>query len=151
MNGVPTNPIIISKGVRQGASSSPTCFNFIHNRLARDIVGSDACIELPGGLRVGLLLYADDIVLIASHAAGLKKLIAITECWLNKYSLAVNVEKSQLMVIGTGSRPKILLQGNELKHTKEYRYLGLKRRAKPVKVAEQRDKILKLELAWKLT
>ena len=79
------------------------------------MAGSDAFIELPGELRVGLLLYADDIVLIASHAAGLKKLIAITESWLNKYSLAVNVEKSQVMVIGTGSRPKILLQGNELK------------------------------------
>ena len=41
MNGVPTNPIIISKGVRQGASSSSICFNFIPNRLARDIAGSE--------------------------------------------------------------------------------------------------------------
>lgn len=94
MNGTPSKLIEISKGVRQGGSSSPIYFNFIPNELAMAVHRSRDCIEMPGGLELGILLYADDIVLLAPTEGKMRNLIKLTELWIEKYKLSINASKS---------------------------------------------------------
>ena len=65
INGRPSESICISRGVRQGGCSSPLCFNMIPNELAEEINRNNLGINLPNGEKIGILLYADDVVLIA--------------------------------------------------------------------------------------
>ncbi len=64
LNKSPQRPWPVSRGVRQGACSSPTLFNLFPEQLLRDIQG------LNGGISVGTeqikaLFYADDLILLA--------------------------------------------------------------------------------------
>ncbi|CAG9327872.1 unnamed protein product [Blepharisma stoltei] len=90
-----TEQIDIKKGVRQGGISSPLCFNFIPDVLARKIDESNLGIRLrKNGPRIGILLYADDIVLIARNIGHLQLLCDITCAWAYEFSLSINIAKS---------------------------------------------------------
>ena len=54
----------VDSGVRQGDSLSPTLFSLFLNDLAKEIKDLDAGIMIAG-ICLSILLYADDIVLIA--------------------------------------------------------------------------------------
>ena len=82
MNGKSGNAIRIRKGVRQGESSSPVCFNVIPNELAIAIRESKHWVELQDDLRVGALIYADNIVLTALDWRAIRGLTEHTENWL---------------------------------------------------------------------
>jgi hypothetical protein len=55
MNNSPSEQITIAKGVRQGASSSPVCFNFIPNELADTIENSSYGVKLSNEIKIGIL------------------------------------------------------------------------------------------------
>jgi hypothetical protein len=150
LNGKPGNPIIIRKGVRQGGSSSPVCFNFIPNELAKEINASTHCIKLPGGTKTGILLYADDIVLTAPNWRALRGLTKITEGWLHKYNLKINSEKSQVMAFGVKSRVSVELQGITLRHTPAYKYLGITKDIKSRTKLNQSERLQKMEIAARI-
>ena len=67
MNGRLGEWLNICKGVRQGGCSSPICFNIIPNELARKIAKCPYGVKLTSGRKVGILLFADYIVLIAPN------------------------------------------------------------------------------------
>ncbi|CAG9330315.1 unnamed protein product [Blepharisma stoltei] len=96
MNGELYGPMKIKRGVRQGGCSSPVCFNFFPNEI--DDIGLG--VQIGEGRRVGILLYADDIVLIAENAGMLRKLIDIADNWAKKYCIKINQDKSEIVVFG---------------------------------------------------
>ena len=124
MNGNSGKWFKIEKGVRQGGCSSPVCFNFVPNELAWEIEKSPYGIKLPGGKKIGILLYADDIVLIDDTERGLQGLCGIVEEWLKKYKLRINFEKSEAVSYGTRKDPHIRIQEMVLKVSDYYKYLG---------------------------
>ena len=63
-------------GVRQGCVMSPVLFSFFINGLAREIKEKTQGVCV-GNTRVRLLLYADDIVLLAERRRDLQDMLDI--------------------------------------------------------------------------
>ena len=78
-------------GVKQGDCLSPTLFAIFINDLAKELKQSDIGIkfnyEHDTSILVNVLLYADDIVLIAADELELQSLIFIVETWCKKWRL----------------------------------------------------------------
>ncbi|CAG9317133.1 unnamed protein product [Blepharisma stoltei] len=125
MNGEQQKPIKINRGVRQGGCSLPVCFNFIPNELAWKIEELGLGVQLEDGLKIGILLYADDIVLIAENPHMLRELVRATESWAEDYKIEINQEKSEIMTFGKSCEGiNIRINGNLIKEVKAYKYLG---------------------------
>ena len=61
------------RGVRQGCILSPLLFNLFTADLERELRKNKSGVELCSGVPLDMLMYADDVVLISSSAAGLRK------------------------------------------------------------------------------
>lgn len=112
-------------GVKQGCLLSPLLFSLYINDLYE-------CLE--GGLyidhlNIRLLLYADDIVILADNIATMQKMIKNLENYCNTWNLEVNLNKSEILIFRNGGRvsaqEKWLFRGEEVKISKEYIYLGV--------------------------
>ena len=122
-----TDGFDIKSGVRQGDSLSPTLFALFLNDLATDIKDIDAGI-LVGGICLSILLYADDIVLMAPTAEKLQSMLNVLEQWCRKWGMAINTNKTQILHVRNRQRPrsdfKFNCLGSEIKYTESYKYLG---------------------------
>ena len=96
-------------GVKQGDCLSPTLFAIFINDLAKELKQSNIGIkfnyEHDTSVLVNVLLYADDIVLIAADELELQSLIFIVETWCKKWRLELNLTKTNVMHI-RGSHKK---------------------------------------------
>ena len=123
-NGKPGNIIEIRREIRKGGCSSPLCFNFLPNELAIRIQESGEGVVVSGSKKVGILLYADDIVLLASSTWEILKLCEIVEKWLIDFNIKINAEKSEVVVYNGSARPQIRIGGEALKNANTFKYLG---------------------------
>ena len=71
VNGQCTESFPVNCGVKQGCDLSPTLFSFYINDLPLDVKNWNVGIK-AGNLNLSLLLYADDIVLLAGTACDLQ-------------------------------------------------------------------------------
>lgn len=123
-----------TQGVRQGDPMSPHIFNMVLDGLLRKLPQDiGASID---GVRVAAAAFADDLVLTASTAFGLQRLLDCAEGFLTACGMAVNVGKSFTVSLGTVPRQKkttvdeghFVLGGRELpwrKRTDRWEYLGV--------------------------
>ena len=146
-NGKAGELILISKGVRQGGCSSPKCFNLIPNELAIKIEESEYGVRLPNGQRIAILLYADDIILLAPTPGQLQHLCRITEEWLDEYELRINMSKSELVVYNSYCSPKLKIAGEILRVARSYRYLGFVSAKRITGREHLKERALKMEHA----
>ena len=66
INNYKTSIFDISSGVKQDDTLSPTLFSMFINDLAVDMKNLNCGVD-AGGLNVSILLYADEIILIAPN------------------------------------------------------------------------------------
>ena len=80
VNGQHTDWFDVNCGLKQGCILSPMLFNLYINDLTRHIndVGSGTSV---GNTSLSILLYADDIVLIADSELKLQSLLARLDQW----------------------------------------------------------------------
>ena len=115
-------------GVKQGDCLSTTLFALYINDLANQINNVKKGVKIGSSI-VSILLYADDIVLLAENEGDLQQMLEIVENWCKKWRLAVNHDKSKIMHFRNArikrSDFEFKLDNNVLEYVQDYKYLGL--------------------------
>ena len=127
VNGVTTRSVYLKRGLRQGCSLSPMLFNLYISDIGHDLTTAGEGFLLGNNLTVSGLLFADDIVVVAKTAAGLKRLLNLVNRHCEQLKLLVSEEKSQV-VSPTDDYWAIFGEDGlvaSLKQVLEYKYLGL--------------------------
>ena len=75
LNDISTDWFNCPVGVKQGDTMSPTLFAIYINDLAEELKQSEIGIDIDSGLIMNVLLYADDIVLLAQNENDLQSLL----------------------------------------------------------------------------
>lgn len=88
----------LNTGVRQGCVMSPILFSLFINGLAREINEKTVGIAV-GERRVRLLLYADDIVLLAETAKDLQNMLDVVTAYSKRWRFRVNPKKGKSEVM----------------------------------------------------
>jgi hypothetical protein len=121
----------VTRGVAQGAVESPFLYSCFINGLAEDLKERGLGVRIAGIL-TPLLMYADDIVLIASGVSELRAMnqVATNYAFANRYQF--NGKKSNVMAFYTNptvtkqvqDEPWVLF-GEAVKVSTSYKYLGV--------------------------
>jgi hypothetical protein len=128
VNGNLTSWFSITKGVKQGCVLSPTLFQIYINDLIEEINNSNCGVPV-GEKNVGILVFADDIAVIARNENDLQLMLDIINNWCTKWRLCINPEKSKVIHF----RFKGKLQSNfafkcgehNIEYEEQYKYLGM--------------------------
>ena len=93
-------------GLRQGCILSPVLFSIFIDELAEEV-------KRVGGARYGevivsLLLFADDIVLMAENAKMLQRMLDVVYNYSKKFRFRFNKDKSNVMVFGKRKNQDII-------------------------------------------
>ncbi|EYB85538.1 hypothetical protein Y032_0296g1688 [Ancylostoma ceylanicum] len=104
----------ISVGVHQGSALSPLLFILVMDAITRDL-------QRPAPWN---LLYADDVMLASEQKEDLQWL---TQAWserLARFGLRLNVKKTEYMTTNFDELSTIQVDGNDLRRTDYFKYLG---------------------------
>jgi len=121
-----TDEFSTSCGVRQGCLLSPLLFTIYINDLVDAIDVGGFCYN---GVWIRLLLYADDIVFLASSPCVMQEMIDRLENYCDIWDLKVNLNKSKIMVFRKGGRLSKKwnwhFNGSNIEIVNTYKYLGV--------------------------
>ena len=123
-----TNWFFTSSGVKQGDALSPTLFAVYINDLANTIKSLGCGVQF-GGENISVLLYADDIILMADSEEDLQRMLSCAEAWCSKWRMTINEKKTEIMHFrnprSATSTFQFYFGEKKLNYTKCYKYLGL--------------------------
>ena len=114
------------RGLRQGCTLSPLLFSLFMEEFTRRIK------KLNLGIRIGeellaILLFADDIILLAETPEDLQRLLREVDRFSRDVNIKFSAEKSKVMIVnerdGEGER-RWQMEEEELEVVQEYKYLG---------------------------
>ena len=128
INQMLTNWFQVTSGVKQGDTLSPTLFSIYINDLAKVLKESGIGIDV-NGYKVCVLLYADDLVLLADNEKDLQTLLDLMHAWCIEWRPSINITKSNIVHF-RGSRKKrsnfsFHYGDTSLEYKDEYKYLGI--------------------------
>ena len=120
----------VSRGVAQGAVESPWLYSCFINGLAEDLKTSNMGLRIAG-IHTPLLMYADDIVLLASSVQELREMNTIVSNYAHRNRYTLNGDKSAVMVFNASdsllaevNAEQWTLSGEPVKVKQSYKYLG---------------------------
>lgn len=118
----------VACGVRQGGVLSPYLFAIYVDDIVQKINRSDLGCRL--GLQcISVILYADDILLLAPSVESLQKLLTIVEVELRELDMALNTKKSVCLRYGprymNNCSNLVSLDGDNISWVSTCRYLGV--------------------------
>lgn len=121
-------------GVRQGENLSPLLFALYVNDLQSYLV-ERGCTPLTIGdeqtrvmLKLLMLLYADDTVILSDTAEGLQKALDVLSLYCTEWKLQVNSSKTKVIVFSKRKLrryPVFLFEGEILDRVDCFKYLGV--------------------------
>ena len=116
----------LETGVRQGGIISPFLFNVYINDIINDIASTN-CGCMMGITRLNILVYADDIVLLAQSITEMERLYSKLCNSIDNLKLSVNKTKTKCLCFGkklNRTNEKLKLGNDELDLVDSYKYLG---------------------------
>jgi len=124
-----TDLINILKGVLQGESLSPTLFTMYLEEIVKILKESKVDGINLLLIEIIILLYADDIILMATNQLDLQKQINILKEFFDSHLLKVNLTKTKVVIFSkSGKVPKsakLFWGGNRVEIVNQYTYLGV--------------------------
>ena len=128
LNGLHTDWFSVGTGLKQGCLLSPLLFNLFINNLVDAIKSLNVGVDIDGE-KTGILLYADDLVLMAETEPELQLMLDTLSIWCRNNKIRVNQEKSKIIHFRTPSIPKSSFDfkcgDTSLDIASQYNYLGL--------------------------
>ena len=123
-------------GVKQGCPLSPLLFGIFLDDFESHLqltAGEAGCLPQLAGHTVPPLLFADDMLLVATSPAGLNAQLGSLQAYCDAKKLTVNTAKTQVMIFrpGGGGSAKLAAgeaftyAGRQLEVVKHVKYLGL--------------------------
>jgi hypothetical protein len=129
LNGNISEFFISNIGVLQGEIISPLLFFLYVNDCEKEfLLKENTPIELQE-LSLFLLMYADDMVLLAESANELQRMLNALEIYTEKWSLSVNVGKTKVLVFrnrgSLRSDDRWFYDNEQIEIVGQFCYLGL--------------------------
>jgi hypothetical protein len=126
------DPISTSVGVKQGCPLSPLLFGLY-------IEGLEAYVKsklpqagpLCGGVRMAMLMYADDTAVLANSPAELQQLLDCIQEWCGEHGMTIHPQKTEIVVFNTTANTLVQLAtqwsiaGVHIKVSQHFKYLGI--------------------------
>ncbi|KAG7309258.1 hypothetical protein JYU34_005198 [Plutella xylostella] len=126
-NGVLSEPVGLSCGVRQGGSMSPVLFNLYMDDLNKQLTQTQVGCSMHGTM-VNNICYADDMVLLAPSISAMRELLSVCEKYADDHNMQYNADKSEYMIFQSENTPTtdlpLILKGETLRRAEEVKYLG---------------------------
>ena len=117
------------RGLRQGCNLSSVLFIIYVSELARRIRSSGHGVRLDSGEVIGILLFADDIILIADNTDSINALRAILEGWCSDFKMSVSIGKTNIITPDQNFICSVSSDGNSesdiIDQVESYKYLGV--------------------------
>jgi hypothetical protein len=128
LNDKYTEFFYVCNGVRQGDSISSTLFSIFINDLVTDLKSLNSGIDI-GTYLLCVLLYADDLILMAPDVQSLQTMLDRLNIWANKWQIEINLDKSKIIHFRTIRQSEtecaFHIGGKEVSKVSDYKYLGL--------------------------
>ncbi|CAG2248147.1 unnamed protein product [Mytilus edulis] len=105
VNGNLTQWFDVQCGLKQGCVLSPILFNIFINNLVNEVKSLNVGIPIEEE-KICILLYADDIVLLAENESDLQMLLNVLHMWCHKNDISVNMSKSKIIHFRPPSFPR---------------------------------------------
>ena len=117
----------VKSGVRQGGTLSPALFNVFVNNVIDNVKDTKAGCTIDG-FYIGIVMYADDILLLAPTVHGLQRMLDACSVYFKQQRLDFNVKKSCCLAFGTASKTIVepmVLQDKQIDWVESFKYLGV--------------------------
>ena len=115
----------IEAGVRQGGILSPVFYCLYVDDLVKTLSDIGIGCHLQETF-LSILLYADDMALMAPSLKGLQTLLTATEHYCRTWDIMLNPKKTKNMIFGKRhSLPSLQLDGKDIEWVERWTYLGV--------------------------
>ena len=127
IGNIVTDWVESNRGVKQGCVLSPLIFALFMEELTTRVKALDVGVNIRGS-KLSILLFADDVILVAESEEDLKKMLVTVGEFEKETYIRFSKEKSQIKIVKGNNRvnqEKFEMNGVELTIAKSYTYLGL--------------------------
>ena len=117
-DGYTSSEFRCAKGVRQGCPLSPLLFCLFISDLDYTLKSSSTGKIIIDQEEITVIMFADDLVLLADSSEGLQQSLAVFQDYCNSWKLKINAEKSKVMIYARVPQPL------------QYRFLSMRKKLK---------------------
>ncbi len=134
-NGMRSRIFTTTRGVKQGGSLSPFLFAIYFNEMILELVNLNIGAKL-GNIIISIIVYADDIMLVASSKTELQLMLDVITEYGTKYEVKFNPNKTVYTVFNNNTYKSIWerevdmnidlkLSNENIKFEHKFKYLGV--------------------------
>ena len=118
----------VEAGVKQGCILLPTLFSVYINDLADRINAFNCGLQIDD-IHLSILLYVDDIALLAPDENSLQQMLDVVSDWCSSWKLSININKTKIIHFRSKSHIRsnyiFRCNNNIVDYCDSYKYLGV--------------------------